>query len=258
MHILQVENMNRYQLLRKTQMIEDQMSGSQGSRPLVSPTSVFRPTTTTRPVLIPPGADKTVAIGQYQVSPGFFDAMGLKLLAGRWFDPNRPADDMTLGFPVKKADEIALAQRGINVVMNQYAIQKLGFKSPQDAIGKVVRSELFEPGTGMVNINIIGVVGDTRFRSVRTPIDPIMFQDVKSGPGWMVIRYNGDPSTVEAAVEAQWKQISNDVPFQAKFSEDIMRELYKAEDLRARIFAAFSSCRDHRLPWTVRPCSVHR
>jgi len=27
----------------------------------------------------------------------------------------------------------------------------------------------------MVNINIIGVVGDTRFRTVRTPIDPIMF-----------------------------------------------------------------------------------
>ena len=27
---------------------------------------------------------------------------------------------------------------------------KLGFKSPQDAVGKVVRSELFEPGTGIV------------------------------------------------------------------------------------------------------------
>ena len=31
----------------------------------------------------------------------------------------------------------------------------------------------------MVNITIIGVVGDSRFRSVRTPIDPIMFQIVK-------------------------------------------------------------------------------
>jgi putative ABC transport system permease protein len=104
----------------------------------------------------------------------------------------------------------------------------------------VVKSELFETGTGMVNINIIGVVGDSRFRSVRTPIDPIMFQNQHKGPSDLIIRYRGDPATVEAAVERQWKQITNDVPFEAKFSEDIVRELYKAEDSRAQIFAAFS------------------
>ncbi|MDB5692109.1 MAG: transporter permease, partial [Alphaproteobacteria bacterium] len=125
-------------------------------------------------------------------------------------------------------------------VLNQYAAKKLGFKSPQDALGKVVKSELFEPGTGMVNINIIGVVGDSRFRSVRTPIDPIMFQDQHKGPSNLIIRYRGDPATVEAAVERQRKQITNDVPFEAKISEDIIRELYKAEDSRAKIFAAFS------------------
>ncbi len=92
----------------------------------------------------------------------------------------------------------------------------------------------------MTDITIIGVVGDCRFRSVRTPIDPIMFQNVKTGPALMIIRYRGDPATVEAAVERQWKQITNDVPFDAKFSEDIIRELYKAEDSRAQIFAAFA------------------
>jgi putative ABC transport system permease protein len=147
---------------------------------------------------------------------------------------------MTFNFPIQKDQEIAYARRGVNVVLNQYAVRKLGFKSPQDAIGKVVQSELFETGTGTVNITIIGVVGDSRFRSVRTPIDPIMFQDQHKGPGWMIIRYRGDPATVEAAVERQWKQVVNDVPFQAKFSEDIMGELYKAEDSRAKIFAAFS------------------
>ena len=44
--------------------------------------------------------------------------MGLKLLAGRWFDPNRPMDDMTLGFPIQKEQEIAYARRGVNVVLN--------------------------------------------------------------------------------------------------------------------------------------------
>ena len=28
--------------------------------------------------------------------------MGLKLVAGRWFDANRPADDTTLDFPIAR------------------------------------------------------------------------------------------------------------------------------------------------------------
>lgn len=239
-HILQVDNMNRYQLLSKAEMIEQQMKRVPGVLAVGLTDIGVNTGNDSNTGLIPPGSNKMVSIGQYNVSPGYFDAMGLKLLAGRWFDPNRPADDMTLNFPLQKSQEIALAQRGVNVVMNAYAVRKLGFKSPQEAVGKVIRSELFEPGTGMTNITIIGVVGDTRFRTVRTPIDPIMFEDVKSGPAWMVIRYRGNPATVEAAIERQWKQITSDVPFEAKFSEDIIRELYKAEDSRAKIFAAFA------------------
>jgi putative ABC transport system permease protein len=56
----------------------------------------------------------------------------------------------------------------------------------------------------------------------------------------MIVRYNGDPATVRAGIEREWKKITNDVPFNAKFSEDIMRDLYKAEDGRAQMFAAFS------------------
>jgi putative ABC transport system permease protein len=239
-HILQVDNMNRYQLLTKTQTIEDQMKRVPGVQAVGLTDIGVATDNSSNTGLVPPGSNKSVSIGEYNVDEGFFDAMGLKLIAGRWFDPNRPADDMTLNFPIQKDEEIALAQRGVNVVLNQYAVRKLGFKSPQDAIGKVIKSELFEPGTGVTDITIIGVVGDTRFRTVRTPIDPIMFQNVNTGPSWMVIRYQGDPATVEAAVERQWKQITNDVPFEAKFSEDIIRELYKAEDSRAKIFAAFS------------------
>ena len=190
--------------------------------------------------IIPPGAQRQVNIGQYNVGVGFLDAMGLKLLAGRWFDANRPADDTTIPYPQDKNVEKAIAQRGVNVVLNQYATKKLGFSSPQDAIGKVVKSELLGPDNGMMNITIIGVVGDSRFRTVRTPIDSIMFRKVRTGPSWMMIRYRGDPVKIKSAVEHEWKQFTTDVPFNAKFSEDIMAEMYKKEDARAQIFAAFS------------------
>jgi putative ABC transport system permease protein len=239
-HILQVEDLNRYQLIPKAEAIVEQMKRIPGVVAVGLTDIGVATDNNSNTGLIPPGSNKQVTIGQYQVSDGFKDAMGLKLIAGRWFDPNRPADDVTLEFPLQKEQELAYVQRGINVVLNEYAARKLGFKSPQDAVGKVLKSELFEPGTGMVNINIIGIVGDSRFRTVRTPIDPIMFMDVKKGPAYMIVRYRGDPVTVESAIERQWKQITNEVPFQAKFSEDIIRELYKAEDSRAQIFAAFS------------------
>jgi putative ABC transport system permease protein len=190
--------------------------------------------------LIPPGTSKEVSIGQYQVDEGFLDAMGLKLVAGRWFDPNRPMDDMTTPYPRDEDVERALAARGVNVLLNELAVQRLGFKSPQDAVGKTIRSEIIGPDTGQTNINIIGVVRNARFRSVRTPLEPVMFQNVNKGVGIMVIRYRGDPASIRSAAEREWKQITNEIPFSAEFSEDVIGELYKKEDARAQIFAAFS------------------
>lgn len=239
-HILQVDNLSRYQLLNKGEMIADQMKRVPGVIAVGRTDIGVATNNNNNGGIIPPGSTKQVTIGQYNVDEEFFDAMGLTLRAGRWFDPNRPADDMTTPFPQDPIAETAIARRGVNVVMNELAVKKLGFKSAQDAVGKVVRAELFSPGTGVTNINIIGVVGNSRFRSVHTPIDAIMFKNVNAAPAWMMIRYRGNPAAVRAAVEKQWKQITSDVPFEAKFSEEVIAELYKAEDSRAKIFAAFA------------------
>jgi len=60
------------------------------------------------------------------------------------------------------------------------------------------------------------------------------------GHQFLVVRYHGDPVAVRAGVERMWKGITHEVPFDAKFSEDIVRKLYEAEDARAKTFAAFS------------------
>ena len=238
--ILQVEELSRYQLFDKGQMIVEQMKRVPGVTAAGRTAIGVDTGNNSETGLIPPGSNKQISIDNYQVDEGFLDAMGMSLKAGRWFDPNRPMDDMSTPFPNDENAERTMAARGANVVMNELAVKKLGFKSPQDAIGKTVRSEIFSPGTGVMNLHIIGVVGDTRFRTVRTAIDPIMFSNTEAGQSFLIVRYNGDPATVRAAVERQWKQITNEVPFNAKFSEDIIAELYKAEDARAQIFAAFA------------------
>ena len=67
-----------------------------------------------------------------------------------------------------------------------------------------------------------------------------MFEKIQQPLNWMVIRYNGNPTAVRSAVEREWKQITNEVPFDAQFSEEIIAKLYRSDDARAQIFAAFS------------------
>ena len=240
-NIIQVDEFARAQLWDKGEMIVDTFKRVPGVVAVGRTDIGITTDNNNNTGLLPPGANEMVNIGQYNVDEGFFDAMGLTLKAGRWFDPNRPMDDMTTPYPTDENVERALAARGVNVVMNEYAVKKLGFKSPQDAIGKTVRSELFSEGTGVVDIHIIGVVGDSRFRTVRQPIDPIMFRNVNQAPAWAVVRYNGDPAAVRAGLEREWKKITSEVPFNAEFSDDIIAEAYEAEDARARIFAIFST-----------------
>jgi putative ABC transport system permease protein len=126
-------------------------------------------------------------------------------------------------------------------VINELAARRLGFQDPRRAVGQTVRAGIVENEIGLVPVTIIGVVKDTRFRSMREPIDPIMFQNTWAGPHThMIVRFTGDPTAARAGVERVWKSIANDVPFNAEFSDDVMIELYSAEDARARIFAAFA------------------
>ena len=239
-HILQVEELGRAQLFPIADQIVQRAERTPGVVAAALTDIGINTDNSNNNFIIPPGSTQQVLIGQYSVGADYLQAMGLKLLAGRWFDANRPIDDATAPYPPQPAVEKAIHDRGMNVVINEYAAKKLGFKSPQDAVGKVVRGDMIGDHLGLMNVTIIGVVGDSRFRTVRTPIEPIMFRKVTTGPGWMMVRYRGDPEAVKSALQHEWKQFTTEVPFNAKFSEDIMGKMYKKEDARAKVFAGFS------------------
>ena len=79
-----------------------------------------------------PGRSEPVTIGTYQIDEGYLDAMGMTLVAGRWFDDRRPMDDMTLPFPPDLPSQRALATRGANIVINELAARRLGFNNPAE------------------------------------------------------------------------------------------------------------------------------
>ena len=188
-----------------------------------------------------PGRKDPVSVGTYVIDTGFLQTMGVKLVAGRLFDINRPMDDATTPYPEDPEAERALVKRGINVVANQLAVKRMGFKSAQDAVGKQIKLSVSPEYGGVMPATIIGVVEDSRFRSVRDPLDPILFQYARTAHNALLIRYQGDPAAARAKVETLWKRLLPEVPFDAKFSEDIIGELYAAEAARAQIFAAFAA-----------------
>jgi putative ABC transport system permease protein len=241
-HILQVAEMNRYQLLDKGEMIEERARRVPGVD-AVGRTSIGIATDNNNNTgVMLPGRKEPVTIGNYVVDPGFFDAMGLTLVAGRWFDDKRPLDDMSLPFPPDDAAQRVLAARGANVVVNELGAQRLGYRHPADIVGKTFRAALVDNEIGLVPVTVVGVARDSRFRSIKQPLDPIMFLNARSGGGHthMIVRYHGDPEAVRRGLDQSWRGITTEVPFNAKYSDDIVGKLYEAEDARAQTFAAFA------------------
>jgi len=240
-HILQVEELSRYQMIGRADAVVEQTRRIPGVMAVGRTTIGVATNNQNNTGVLVPGRTDPVNMGNYQVDYGFLDAMGLTLIAGRWFDEGRPMDDMSLPYPPDKVAQAALAKRGGNVVINELGAKRLGFKDPTQAVGKTFGVAFVDSELGLVPTTIVGLVKDSRFRSVKEPIDPIMFINSRTGPhSQMIVRFNGNPAEVRANVAKAWKSVAPDVPFNAKFSEDVIGELYKAEDSRAKIFAAFA------------------
>ena len=190
-----------------------------------------------------PGAAESVGLELYRVDPGFFPTLGIRRLAGRTFNAALAMDDSTVdpNAPDPDAAAAAMARRGYNVVLNRLAARRLGFADPRQAIGETLLADDGDVETvGRTPATIVGIVEDSRFRSIREPLAPMIFLYDRFQPSWLLVRYNGDPGAVRDRLERVWKRIAPDVPFEARFADDIVRDLYAPEEARARIFAIFS------------------
>jgi len=135
------------------------------------------------------------------------DVFGLELAEGRYFSREFSTD----------AEEA--------IVLNQTAVRRMGIEDP---IGKRFDCPLpFGPDR---NGRIIGVVKDFHFRSLHEPIAPLI---LVIAPEWftdLYIRLDGsDLSGTMAAVERVIKTHAPNFPFEFRFMDDEINELYGAE-----------------------------
>ncbi len=155
-----------------------------------------------------------------EVGRDFFRTYGARLIAGRLFDDAHPADDTSM-----------LSKGGTrNIVINRLAVAKLGYASPQDAVGKTVG--------GGTKRTIIGVVDQLRFYSPRLPDDPTYYVyhgDVAPYP-IITLRFTGETQTVVAAAKTLWQRMAPLIPFNAKTGVQALATFYEADERATRLF----------------------
>jgi predicted permease len=118
------------------------------------------------------------------VGPGFFDVMGIPLLAGR-----------TL------TEQDAVEKRPVVVISTKVARQ---FFPDGNPLGQHL--DVF--GNDRV---VVGVVGDARYRGLRQPAEPMAYRP-QFGPGAYAIRTAGDPRAIAGFARAALHDVARDAP----------------------------------------------
>ena len=240
--LIQVSGFNRALVARQTETVMREVAKVPGVRGVAGANiRVATQQVLNAPISVP-GRPRPVTIGWYATSPSFFDTLGIRTLAGRTLSRRFAKDSAAVSIDSEEATEKGLkeiAARGINVVVNALAAKQMGFAEPAAAVGKTVSGEVLGKA-GLVPLTIVGVVQDSRFRSAREPVEPMIFYDA-GFYSTLIVRYeSSDPQAVLKGVEATWKRLAPAVPFEGDFADAQLARLYATDAARGTTFAGFA------------------
>jgi putative ABC transport system permease protein len=154
------------------------------------------------------GEMKNVAIriGDVHVDHDFLNVLNLPLVAGRNFD-RALASDTIQAF-----------------ILNETAVSKLGWKSPEDAIGKVFHYGSLRKGT------VVGVAKDINFESLHEPIKPTVYVISRGRQRSVVMRIDETKKAdVLKHLEEQWRYLRPGFPFTYYTLTDNLERQYEKE-----------------------------
>lgn len=158
------------------------------------------------------GADSTTAIASQMLVTDEYYASTFKIpmAAGEFFSKPGAFTDST------------------KIVINEAQANALGWKDPQDAIGK----QLYVPGFNGPPAVVAGVTKDFHFGSMQTAIQPVTFGHVSAINIFRLLSFKLKPGNVGASMEAlqkKWSALLPGTPFEYTFMDDAIDKLYTTE-----------------------------
>jgi putative ABC transport system permease protein len=151
---------------------------------------------------------KAEGVIEYPVDPGYLNVMGMRLLAGRNFDPSIPADTVS------------------SIIVNESLVRNFLHLNPHEAIGIQIKK-----GREAETRTIIGVTADFHFESLTRGVRSQLFlQPANFKPSRFFVRIqSGDPSKALNNLESAWKQVAPELPFNYNFVDEKFARFYENE-----------------------------
>ncbi|GAB3985007.1 ABC transporter permease [Spirosoma terrae] len=165
---------------------------------------------------------KEMAFKPMGIDQDYLKAMGMKITSGRNFSEDSPADTSN------------------SVIINQAVVARMGWKQPLGK--KILLGNLPQNGQpAPLMAKVVGVVKDFHQQSLYNPIDPMI---ILYRPYNAVVHIKIQPKDVEktvAFIGEKWRETYPDRLFEYRFLDQDFESAYRADELRGRIFSAFSA-----------------
>ncbi len=172
-----------------------------------------------------PGQPETdqMMISTQRIGFDYIEAMGFNLIAGRDFDRAVSMDTTT------------------SVIINERCAEILGYKVASDAIGGTIDEiEEMEPIV-YSTIDIVGVISNYHYESLRDEIKPQMFQVYVGRPSNLFFKISPDRTKETlVGIEEIWNKFAPGLPFKYDFLDDTYAAQYRTEEMMGKLFKYFT------------------
>jgi putative ABC transport system permease protein len=166
---------------------------------------------------------KSISTNVNFIEPDFIPALGMRMIAGRNFDPSISSDTLNA------------------VIINETLMHELGWELSK-AIGKHIEGY---GNFGFVNPEVIGVVKDFNYMKASQQIEPMLLYEHHGTPpivwkaGYFFMRIKaGNPSKALAAIQAAWKKLAPEYPVKYKFLDEDLNRFYESETKLSAILSS--------------------
>jgi len=153
----------------------------------------------------------------------YLKTLNIQPVAGRLFSNQFPGDTAN------------------RLILNESAVQAIGFKSSADAIGKYVFNDF---NSSSNRYEIVGVVKDFHFEDLHLPITPYGFvlNNNNNSYNYMVVHAKqGDANQALAALQTAWRKVDPSEPIEYSFLDSEFQKNYDAENRLASIVGYFTA-----------------
>jgi putative ABC transport system permease protein len=151
---------------------------------------------------------------------GFFEAYELELLAGRFLNREFGQDNALVGVDLdEQEDPIELS-----VVLSESAVRLLGIESSESALGEIV-----DVSERLLVPEVVGVVRDFHFTSLRQEVMPTIFYMDSSGFSNLTVRFreHTDVPALVRDITAIWKDFIPRDPITLEYLNQNIANLYE-------------------------------